>query len=374
MSKISEHTCHIITLGNKRKKNILNKIRLYGGTKMELSVEMKQMLVVIKENDDKLRNSNSLYGHHFVPEIPDTILKKLINRFDNHLAVNSVVAVYDGSLFNTMSEGIIFTSDGVYFKEILSIPVYFRYSDIVSMKEMDRVTIEIGIQNSLKCRYTYHSPFDKRTLMYIIWTLKEINKKCEHASHKVSGDVKKIDIPKDKKDKSNYIIHSASAACGGVGTGLAQLPASDNAVIVPIQIGMIVGLGAVFELDITETTAKSIIASAGTTIAGRTISQFLIGWIPGIGNVINTVTAAGVTEAIGWIAVYHFYDRWLEDKTKGRFEGMKDGYTEASGEYEMKFKKQAEEFSTEMRAVQKEKEEYETLINEYEDYCSNIRR
>lgn len=341
---------------------------------MELSVEMKQMLGVIKENDDKLRNYNSLYGHYFVPEIPDTIQEKLIKKFDEHMAVNSIVAVYDGSLFNTMSEGIVFTNDGVYFKEILTTPVYFRYADIVSMKEIDKSTLELELLNTSPNSYTHHSPFDKGTLMYILGALKVIDKKYAHTTSKLSGDIRRINIPDDKLDKCNYIIHSASVACGGVGTGLAQIPASDNAVIVPIQIAMIVGLGAVFELDITEAAAKSIIASSGTTIAGRAISQYLVGWIPGIGNVINAVTAAGVTEAIGWIAVYHFYDRWLVDNKKGRIEGMKDGYVAASGEYENKFRKQADEFSNEMKAMKKEHEEYKALINEYEEYCSNIGR
>lgn len=141
----------------------------------------------------------------------------------------------------------------------------------------------------------------------------------------------------------------------GVGTGLAQIPASDNAVIVPIQITMIVSLGAVFELNITESAAKSIIASAGASIAGRTVSQFLVGWIPGIGNVINTATVAGITEAIGWIAVKNFYDRWVQDRNKGRYEGMKDGYTEASGEYERKLKKQADEFLNQIKNFERER-------------------
>lgn len=174
--------------------------------------------------------------------------------------------------------------------------------------------------------------------------------------------------------KCHGIIHGASAACGGVGTGLAQIPASDNAVIVPIQIGMIVGLGTVFELNITESVAKSIIASAGASIAGRTLSQFLVGWIPVVGNAINTATAAGITEAIGWIAVRNFYERWLEDKNKGRLDGMKDGYNAASGEYERKLRKQAEEFLNQIKDVHRERDEYEKLLSEYEAYIKELEK
>ena len=137
---------------------------------------------------------------------------------------------------------------------------------------------------------------------------------------------------------------------------------------------MIVGLGTVFELNITETGAKSIIASAGASIAGRTVSQFLVGWIPGIGNAINTATAAGVTEVVGWIAVKNFYDRWIEDKNKGLFDGMKDGYFEASGEYERKLRKQAEEFIKQERDFTQERESYENLLSEYEKYIQELEK
>lgn len=39
---------------------------------------------------------------------------------------------------------------------------------------------------------------------------------------------------------------------------------------------------------------------------GRTASQVLVGWIPGIGNAINATTAAGITEAMGWLLAKEF--------------------------------------------------------------------
>ena len=125
-------------------------------------------------------------------------------------------------------------------------------------------------------------------------------------------------------------------------------------------------------MNITESAAKSIIASAAASIAGRTLSQVLVGWIPVIGNAINTATAAGITEAIGWIAVNNFYARWIEDKNKGRLDGMKDGYTEASGEYERKLRKQAEEFLKQMKDVKREHDEYEKLLDDYERYIKEL--
>ena len=96
---------------------------------------------------------------------------------------------------------------------------------------------------------------------------------------------------------------------------MAQIPLADNAVIAPIQIGMIIKLGNVFGHTITETMAKAIISSAAASFIGRGVSQVLLGWIPGVGNAINTATAAGITEAIGWIAVKEFSSMKPEKKS-----------------------------------------------------------
>lgn len=111
---------------------------------------------------------------------------------------------------------------------------------------------------------------------------------------------------KKQRQKSHVIIHAASMAAAGVGAGFAQLPASDNAMIVPIQAGMILSLGAVYGIELTQTVTKTLLATSTATMVGRGISQVLVGWIPGIGNVINATTAGGITETIGWTIVKNF--------------------------------------------------------------------
>lgn len=96
------------------------------------------------------------------------------------------------------------------------------------------------------------------------------------------------------------IIHSASTAAAAAGAGLAQLPGSDSIIIVPIQTAMIIAIGHEHDIEITKSVALSVLSQASATIAGRTISQILMGWFPGIGNAINASTAFALTEAIGW--------------------------------------------------------------------------
>lgn len=106
--------------------------------------------------------------------------------------------------------------------------------------------------------------------------------------------------------KCHTIIHANSVAAGAVGAGLAQLPCSDNLILVPIQIEMIIALGAVFEIEVLESAAQSMLATALSTTVGRGISQLLIGWMPGVGNIVNASTAAGITETVGWIIANDF--------------------------------------------------------------------
>lgn len=109
-----------------------------------------------------------------------------------------------------------------------------------------------------------------------------------------------------EKGLCNGIIHSASAAAAVVGGGLAQVPMSDNLIITPIQLTMAVSLGSVFGITLDQSAAKAAVASATATNVGRTASQVLVGWIPGMGNAINATTAATITEAIGWIMAKEF--------------------------------------------------------------------
>ena len=121
--------------------------------------------------------------------------------------------------------------------------------------------------------------------------------------------------------KCHTIIHIAATECAAIGSGLAQLPGSDALFIVPIQINMIRKLANVFDINLTETAVKSLVATSLATASGRGLSQFLVGWVPVLGNVVNATTAATITEAIGWFIAKDF----------------ESGYIEGGGIHEIKF-------------------------------------
>ena len=101
-------------------------------------------------------------------------------------------------------------------------------------------------------------------------------------------------------EKIHTIVHGAAASAAAAAAGLAQIPGSDNAVITPIQVAMIIAIGEVHGQQLSKSAALSTLSAVSAGIAGRTLSQFLVGWIPGYGNAVNATTAFAITEAIGW--------------------------------------------------------------------------
>jgi hypothetical protein len=56
----------------------------------------------------------------------------------------------------------------------------------------------------------------------------------------------------------------------------------------------------------------------------------------------------------------------------GKYEGKKEGYAQASFEYEKKLLEQGEEFLKQKRSFENQKAEYEELINTYEKYIDEM--
>jgi uncharacterized protein (DUF697 family) len=115
-----------------------------------------------------------------------------------------------------------------------------------------------------------------------------------------------------QRKKAMKIIHAASLATAGIGAGLAQLPTSDAALIVPIQVTMVVSLAKVFNRPLKEGAAKSLIMQTTATMIGRGVSQWFVGWIPVAGNAINATTAFAITEILGWIIANEFSQEKIE--------------------------------------------------------------
>ena len=84
---------------------------------MLMSEEMKRMAELFNRYDEELK-APGIVRSYIAPNIPEKVLQRLVKHYDNHLAANSVVAYYDDTLFGSAKSGLIFTTDGFYYKPI----------------------------------------------------------------------------------------------------------------------------------------------------------------------------------------------------------------------------------------------------------------
>ena len=109
-----------------------------------------------------------------------------------------------------------------------------------------------------------------------------------------------------QKRNARRIIHGAAAIGALVAGGLAQLPTSDNVVLVPLEIIMVVLLGNTFGMRLRHSYRTALIVGTTATMIGRGVSEVLVGWIPGFGNVLDALTALVVIEVLGWVVAREF--------------------------------------------------------------------
>lgn len=99
----------------------------------------------------------------------------------------------------------------------------------------------------------------------------------------------------------------ASAAATALMAGAVPIPFSDAFAIVPIQVGMIARISAIFGLDVTTGFLTTLVASSlgatGGMIGGRALAGGLLKLLPGagafVGGTISGSVAAALTTALG---------------------------------------------------------------------------
>lgn len=116
-------------------------------------------------------------------------------------------------------------------------------------------------------------------------------------------------MPKELEKKCHAAIHSATLTAAAAGA--IPIPMSDAIPITAAQISMVIALGKIFGITLSEAATKSILGVGVTQQAGRALATNLIKAVPGagtiVGGVIGASTAALLTEALGWIVADDFY-------------------------------------------------------------------
>ncbi|UGS38486.1 GTPase family protein [Capillimicrobium parvum] len=120
----------------------------------------------------------------------------------------------------------------------------------------------------------------------------------------------KIDLERKVRKARTYIKAAAATAAG---IGATPIPIADAALLVPVQVGLMAKIAAIFGLNITTGTFASVAGAAftagGLTQAGRYLATTMLKFVPGAGTIVGGTIRAGVasslTFAVGeaWIVV-----------------------------------------------------------------------
>ncbi len=111
------------------------------------------------------------------------------------------------------------------------------------------------------------------------------------------------------------IIHSTAIEGVCSAAVMAQAPSLDAMAFVGFVGKMVYQLAQVFDTSLTLGNTVATMANIGTNtlrgsfalaLVGRTASQWLVGWIPFIGNAINAASMAGLIEYVGWHVAEQF--------------------------------------------------------------------
>lgn len=119
----------------------------------------------------------------------------------------------------------------------------------------------------------------------------------------------KVKMPKEIKKKCHAVIHTATTAAGTAGAS--PIPISDAVVITTVQIGMIISLGNIFGITLSQSAAKSLASVTIVQQAGRAVFSNVLKMIPGAGTLagafVGAATAGVLTETLGWMIADDFY-------------------------------------------------------------------
>ena len=93
-------------------------------------MERKRAIAKIVRENLKAGWSRSFYA----PDIRNKSVSKVVKIFDPAMDTNSIAAIVDMSLFRTYTQGMVFTTQGVYYKDYFEKPIYFNYLDIIEIQ------------------------------------------------------------------------------------------------------------------------------------------------------------------------------------------------------------------------------------------------
>lgn len=128
----------------------------------------------------------------------------------------------------------------------------------------------------------------------------------------------KVDLARKRKQAQTAVRAAATAA---LTVGAIPIPVADAGVLIPIQLGMMARVAAIYGVRVETATIAATAATVAVSAAGRSAVAGLLKFIPGagtiIGGAISGTVASTFTLAIGyaWAVV-------CGELTQGRLRGV----------------------------------------------------
>ena len=264
-----------------------------------MTQKSKEIIEII---DKYLLDSNTSIKSktHVAPNITSSMINNVFIGFKLPIIHDDIIAMFDDSLISNCKSGVIFLEEGFFLARLWQSSYYSNYVDIEKC-ELEKQIFKLTLSNN----ETLSVSFTKETSVFLLRVFEELSmwakKNACVSNERETGEVKKVKdiLTPDELKQCRKIIHRQSALCAGIGA-TPHIPLSDSIFITPLQIEMLMEIGNVFSVSLNKSAYKAILVGFSSSFVGRNISSLTIGWIPGIGNVVNLTTAASMTELIGW--------------------------------------------------------------------------
>lgn len=136
----------------------------------------------------------------------------------------------------------------------------------------------------------------------------------------------KINLERKRKQAKKAV---RAASIMALGVGAVPIPIADAAILVPIQLGMMAKVAAIYGVKASTAAVASTILTTVLTTAGRSAVVGLLKLIPGAGTIAGGVISGGVASTFT-LAVGYAWAVVCGELTQGRLRGT-DGAIDAAG-------------------------------------------
>lgn len=126
---------------------------------------------------------------------------------------------------------------------------------------------------------------------------------ADTVSRVLSGDYTDAS-PEDKAKAQRELVQVCSVAAAAV--AIQPIPFLDSALIAPIQIAMVQGIGRIHGFHLDRKSILEILASFGASLVAQNVMMAAAKFVPGFGWVVSASMAYALTWAIGEVSEHYF--------------------------------------------------------------------